>query len=94
MRMEQMKMAKQMVEMNKAALSNGFNAMELMQEQTEKMINSLLSQATWIPEEGRKAVSNWCDVCKKGREELKKSVDENFEKVESYFSQAFKSDNG
>jgi len=30
-----------------------FNAMEILQEQTEKMVNSYLEQAHWFPAEGK-----------------------------------------
>ena len=38
-------MLKQMLEFNKAAFDNGFNAMLTIQEQNEKMFNTFLGQA-------------------------------------------------
>jgi hypothetical protein len=60
--------------------------MVLLQEQTEKASVTLLDQATWLPEEGRKAIDEWIAAYKKGREEYKKLVDENFSKVEDFFA--------
>jgi polyhydroxyalkanoate synthesis regulator phasin len=80
------KIAKQMIDFHKATFDNTFNAMEMLQEQTEKMVNTLLDQSTWLPEEGKKAINEWVKAYKKGREDFRKAVDENFKKVEDFFS--------
>lgn len=84
--MEQAKIAKQMIDFQKATFDNTFSAMVLLQEQAEGMANTLLDQATWMPEEGRKAVNNWVGAYKKGREDFKKGVDESFKRVEDFFA--------
>ena len=80
------KIAKQMIDFHKASFDNTFNAMVMLQEQTEKMVSTLLDQSTWLPEEGRKAINEWVNAYKKGREDFRKAVDENFKKVEDFFS--------
>jgi len=85
--MEPIKMARQMIEFNKSSFDNSFNAIVLMQEQTEKMVGSFLDQATWIPEEGRKVLTEWIAAYKKGRDEYKKVVNDSFKKVEEFFEQ-------
>jgi len=82
--MDQKLAFKQMVEFNKGAFSNAYNAMVMVQGQNETLANTLLIQADWLPEEGKKAVKDWVEAFKKGREEYKKSVDEAFKKVEEY----------
>ena len=82
--MDQKQMFKQMVEFNKGAFNNAFNAMVMVQDQNESLANAFLIQATWLPEEGKKAVKEWVEAFKKGREEYKKAVDEAFKKVEEY----------
>jgi hypothetical protein len=89
--MEPLKLAKQMIDFNKATFDNSFNSMVLLQEQTEKMVSSFLDQAAWLPEEGKKALKEWVSTYKKGREEYKKMVDESYKKVDSYFADAAKS---
>ena len=84
--MDSSKIAKQMIDFQKTTFDNTFNAMVLLQEQAETMANTILDQATWMPEEGRKAINDWVKAYKKGREEFKKVVDENFKKVEDFFS--------
>jgi hypothetical protein len=88
--MEPLKMAKQLIDFNKATFDNTFNAMVLLQEQTEKMVNAYMAQATFLPEEGRKMLHEWVQTFKKGSEDFKKAVDESFAKVEAYFEQAGK----
>ncbi len=79
--------AKQMVQFNKSAFDNSFKAMSLVYEQNEKMLDAFLGQASWLPDEGQKALRDWMDSYKKGCQEFKKMVDTNYEKVEAYFSE-------
>jgi polyhydroxyalkanoate synthesis regulator phasin len=84
--MDQKQIAKQMIQFNKTAFDNSFNAMSMVYEQNEKMVGTFLQQATWIPEEGRKAIENWMQSYKKGCEDFKKLADENYQKVEEFFA--------
>ena len=88
--MDPLKLTKQMIDFNKASFDNTFTAMILLQEQTEKMVNAFMEQATWLPGEGRKALNEWVETVKKGREDFKKVVDQGFGKVEDYFAEAGK----
>ena len=83
--MDQKQIFKQMMDFNKGAFNNAFNAMVMVQDQTETLTSTMLNQATGIPEEGRKALLDWVDAFKKGRKEYKKTVDEAFKKVEDFF---------
>ena len=84
--MDQKQLAKQMVQFNKTAFDNSFKAMSLVYEQNEKMMEAFLGQAGWLPEEGRKALKEWMASYKKGCQDFKKMVDDNYAKVESYFT--------
>ena len=88
--MEPVKIAKQMIEFQKATFDNSFNAMGMVQEQAERMLNMSLEQATWLPEDGKKAIDEWIKGYKKGRKDFKKIVDENFTRVEASFAGAEK----
>jgi hypothetical protein len=85
--MDQKKLFKQMLDFNKSAFENSFNAMVMLQEQAERVGSTILDQATWLPEDGRKAVKDWVDAFKKGRQEFKGMIDENYKRVETYFSE-------
>ncbi len=65
--MDQKQIFKQMLDFNKSTFTNAFNAMTMAQDQTETMTNSFLDQAAWLPAEGKKAIQDWLDACKKGR---------------------------
>jgi polyhydroxyalkanoate synthesis regulator phasin len=84
--MDPKQIAKQMVDFNKTAFDNSFNAMAIVQDQAEKMFNSMMEQTAFFPEEGKKLINDWIKTCKKGREEFKETADENFKKVEIYFA--------
>jgi len=57
-------------------------------EQNEKMIDTFLGQATWMPEEGKKAIKDWMAAYRTGCSDLKKMVDDSYSKVEAYFDKA------
>ncbi len=84
--MDQKQMAKQMLQFNKTAFDNTFNAMTMVYDQNEKMVGTFLQQASWLPEDGRKAISDWMDAYKKGGENFKNTVDQNYQKVEDFFA--------
>ena len=84
--MEPQKIAKQMIDFNKTAFDNSFSAMIMLQEQTEKMVNMSLEQATWLPGNGKEVINEWLVTYKKGREDFKMTMDENFKKVETFFT--------
>jgi hypothetical protein len=86
--MEQFNAIKQMVQFNKNAFDQGYNAMEMLWKQNEKMTNSILDQATWLPEEGKKAVNEWMQFYKKGCNDLKRTADQNYKNVEKLFTGA------
>lgn len=82
--MDQNAFVKQVIEFQKSSVDNGLNALQAIQEQTENMARSFIEQAGWLPEEGKKVVNQWVDAYKKGQEEYRKVVDDNFKKVEDY----------
>jgi len=90
--MEQTKITKQMIEFHKTTFDNIFNAMGILQEQTEKMVGLFLDQSPWFPKEGKDAVSEWVKTYKRGRDAYKTSVDESYTKVNEYFTSANKAE--
>ena len=83
--MEAVRIAKQMIDFQKTAFDTTFNAVVMFQDQTEKMAGKLLKEITWIPAEGKKAIDDWAKAYKLGRENLKKSMDENFKRADDFF---------
>ena len=84
--MDNLKIAKQMIEFNKTAFDNSFKAIEMVYEQNEKMFETFLNQATWMPENSKQAIKDWLKAYRDGCNHYKKLVDESYTKVEAYFS--------
>jgi hypothetical protein len=84
--MDPKQIAKQMVDFNKTAFDNSFEAMSALQDQAEKMFSATMEQTSFFPAEGKKLINEWIRTYKKGREDFKAAADENFKKVEAYFS--------
>lgn len=78
--------AKQLVEFHKSTFDNTFNSLAILQEQTERMVNTFLQQATWLPAAGKDAVKNWVNIYKKGRIDFKEAAEKSYKKVEEYFT--------
>lgn len=84
--MDPKQIAKQIVDFNKTAFDNSFEAMSALQDQAEKMFTASMEQTSFFPAEGKKLINEWIKTYKKGREDFKAAADENFKKVEAYFS--------
>jgi hypothetical protein len=84
--MDQKQIVKQMMEFNKTAFDNTFNAMIGMQDQAEKMVSSFLKNLSWLPEDGKKAINDWVNTYKQSREDFKAAVDEGYKKVADFFA--------
>ena len=84
--MDPKQVAKQMIAFNKAAFDNNFKAMTALYDQTERMISKFWEKSPMFPEEGKKVISEWLKTYKSGCENFKKTVDDNFKKVEEYFN--------
>ncbi len=83
--MDQKQLFKQMIEFNQTTFNNTFNAAVLVHDQFEKVANAALDQIPGLPAEGRKAIENWADVFKTGRNSFKQQIDNSFEQAEKLF---------
>ena len=80
-------MLKQMIDFNKSAYENAFKNMNMIQEQMENVINLYIDQASGISEEGKKAAKEWATMYRKGCDDFKKLVDDNFKKLDAFFQE-------
>lgn len=76
---------KQMIQFNKTVFNNNFDAMAMLQEQTEKMFAKYMDQMPMLPAEGKKAINEWLKAYKKGCGDFKAAVEDNYKKVEAFF---------
>jgi hypothetical protein len=80
------KMLKQMVAFNKTIFENSLKGIALLQEQNEKMAKVMIDQATWLPDEGKKALDSWAAAYKSVFDNFKTMMDDNFKKAEEFLS--------
>ena len=86
--MDQQQLLKQMIEVNKTTFDTTFNAINKLQDQMETLIDDLVTQASWLPKEGKTTIDEWVKAYKDGQDGFKKTVDQNFDKVLDYFGEA------
>jgi len=85
--MEQAKIAKQMIGFQKTVFDNSFNALAIVQDQTESMINNFMGQFPWVTEEGKKQMNETYTYTKKARDDFKKAVDDGYAQFEKLLDQ-------
>jgi hypothetical protein len=79
------KIAKQMLDMQKVSVEGMISNTIMFWDQTGTAWCSLLNQAAWVPEEGKKAFREWIDSNKKGCETLKDAVEKGYASLERFF---------
>ncbi|PIE71917.1 MAG: hypothetical protein CSA22_00430 [Deltaproteobacteria bacterium] len=82
---EPTKLAKQILDFQKTAFDNTFNAIVSLQGQTEKITTKLMGQAPALPKEGRKVMEEWQAAFKKNQDQFKKSVEQGFDQMQLFF---------
>ncbi len=82
--MSQNKIFKKMLDFQKATFDNSYNAMTMIRGQGEKLVDNIVDSSPWVPDEGKKALQDWNTACRKGSEDFKDMVDNNFKKAEEY----------
>ncbi len=81
------KMLKQMLTFNKTAFENSLKGITMLQEQNEKMTKTMIDQATWLPDEGKKAIDSMATAYKSAFDNFKTTIDNYFKKAEEYLSE-------
>ncbi len=80
--METTEFVKQTLKFQKTVFENSFNAMVMVQDQTEKMFNSYLDKLPWVTDDAKKTMESSADMAKKARDDFKKAVEDGFAKFE------------
>jgi hypothetical protein len=70
--------AKQILDFQKSAFTNAFNAYAMIQDQSQKMLGAVAEQAVWLPQQSRQQLDQWVASAKKGINDYKKAVDDSF----------------
>jgi hypothetical protein len=79
--LEPAKFNEQLVNYYKDTLDNSFAVMSAIQKHTEKMMELLLQQNKWFPEESKNTLKDMFSAYHKNCGELKKFMDEGFKKL-------------
>jgi polyhydroxyalkanoate synthesis regulator phasin len=79
--------AKQMVDFQRSAFEHTYQTAALVQEHMEKMASTTVREMEWLPEEGKRMIEEWTGNCRKGRSELKKAMDDQFDVFSGAFGQ-------
>ncbi|HPV29871.1 MAG TPA: hypothetical protein PLT30_10390, partial [Deltaproteobacteria bacterium] len=82
--MDQKTMVKQAFDFQKSAFDNVYRSMVTIQDQAEKSVSFFLDRVPWMPEESKQFILEWGNMYKKGRDDLKRAVDDGYDKMESY----------
>ncbi len=80
--MDTTQMAKQTLGFQKTIFDNSFNAMILVQDQTEKMLNSYVENLPWVTEEAKKSLETSVEMGKKARDDFRNAVNDSYDKFE------------
>jgi hypothetical protein len=91
MMMEANQITKQVLDFQKGVFTSWYDAMSIVQDQAASVVDTMLNQTSWIPDEGRQALSSWVSTCKKERDRFKGYMEEHFSSLEKYVAQEIKS---
>ena len=82
--MDQKDLMHQMIKFNQTFFDNAFDAAVKLQDQAEKIGNTLMDQADWLPGESRKFYDSFVGAFKAGRSSFKSYVDESYQLTERF----------
>ena len=85
--METGKVAEQMVGFQKTVFENTFNTLNIVQDQTESMLNNFVGKIPWVNEDGKKQINESFAYTKKARNDFKEAIDQGYTQFEKLFDQ-------
>ena len=83
--MVQKEVMQQMIKFNRTLFDGALEATVQLQDQVEKIGNTMMDQAGWLPSEGRQVYDNCVKAYKTGFSNFKSFVDEGYQHVETLF---------
>lgn len=82
--METNPLAKQTLQICHAALTQTLEAAVTVQEQSQMTLETLLDQSFVVPQEGKRAINDWLEVCRQQTMAMKNVIDEGFRPFNLY----------
>ncbi|BBO89619.1 hypothetical protein [Desulfosarcina ovata] len=86
--MEYSQMTKRVIDFQKMSFDNWYNAVTSLQNQAVSMMDTVLDQSRWLPDDGRKAIQRWIHLCEQEGGRFKTYVDDGFTGIEKYISES------
>ncbi len=90
MTMNTNKLTKRAIDFQKGVFDNWYGAMSILQDQTALVVDTMLNQTSWIPDQGRQFISSWASTCKNERDRFKVYMDESFSDLEKHLAEEIK----
>lgn len=78
------KLIQEMTSLLKSNVENSFHALNMMQEQSEKITNLMLEQGQNLQNEGKKFMEQWLGCLKEGQAEYQKNLQEQIAQLENF----------
>ena len=85
--METNHLAKHTLQICHATLTQTLEAAVTVQEQSQKTLETLLDQSSVVPQEGKRAINDWLEVCRQQTTAMKNVIDEGFRPFNLYFEE-------
>jgi hypothetical protein len=76
--METNAIAKQTLQIYYAALTKTLDTTMAVQNQSQKIMETMLNQTPGIPVEGKRAITDWIEACRNQTEAIRSVIDEGF----------------
>lgn len=84
--MDSKNLFKQMVDFQQAVFDTSFNTMTMVHARTEKITDMFLDQILWGYEKWKNVASDWNKACHNTSESFRRTMDDNFAKMETYYN--------
>jgi hypothetical protein len=87
MTMNANEITKQALDFQKGVFTTWYGAMSILQDQAASAVDTILSQTSWIPDQGRQLLSSWVSTCKNERDRFNVYMKESFSGLEKCLAQ-------
>jgi len=85
--METNKLAKQTLQIYYAALTKTLDTTMAVQDQSQQILENMLSQTPGMPVEGKRAINDWIEACRNQIAAMKSVIDEGFKPFRLYYEE-------
>jgi hypothetical protein len=82
--MDNTHIAKLMLSFQRQTYENVCQSVELLQDYSEKSVQTLVAQNQWIPAQGRQVYDQWTTAYRQGCQAVKEAVDGGFDRWQEF----------